>query len=48
MIYDRVGSVKPSDVSFDNVLAPLLEVDRDSYTRGVTLQVQTGVSDKNS
>jgi len=39
VIYDRVGSVKPSDVNFDNILAPLLDVDRDSYTRGVTLQV---------
>ncbi len=48
MIYDRVGTVKPSDVSFDNVLAPLLEVDRDSYTRGVTLQVETADIGRNS
>jgi len=38
-VYDGVGSVKPDDVTFANILKPLLDVDRDSYTRGVALQL---------
>lgn len=39
VVYDSVGSVKPADVNYDNVIAQLLEVQREGYKRGVVIEV---------
>ena len=38
-VYDSIGSVEGSAVSFHTILQPLLDIDRDSFTRGLVLQV---------
>ena len=38
-VYDAVAGVDPSKVTFENTILPLLEVDRDSYGRGIALQL---------
>jgi len=43
-VFDAVGAVKPDAVSFDTVIKPLLNVDRDSYTRGLNLEVASMVA----
>ena len=39
VVYDSVGAVKPADVNYDNVIAQLLEVQREGYKRGVVIEV---------
>ena len=39
LVYDSVGAVDSSKASFATVLKPLLDIDTDSYTRGVTIQL---------
>ena len=39
IVYDSVGAVKPVDVNYDNVIAQLLEVQREGYKRGVVIEV---------
>ena len=47
-VYDQVGSVPKQDISFASVIQPLLDVERDSATRGVALQLPAMVAtDKN-
>ena len=47
-VYDQVGSVPKQDISFARVIQPLLDVERDSSTRGVALQLPAMVAtDKN-
>ena len=47
-VYDQVGSVPKQDISFASVIQPLLDVERDSSTRGVALQLPAMVAtDKN-
>ena len=43
-MYDRVAEVEASKVTFENTLLPLLEVDRDSYGRGIAQQLPAMVA----
>jgi len=43
-VYDAVAGVDPSKVTFENTILPLLEVDRDSYGRGIALQLPAMVA----
>jgi len=43
-IYDKVGAVEKEKVSFSSVVQPLLDCDRESYTRGVALQLPAMVA----
>merc|ERR1719414_1038689 len=39
VVYDGVGAVEADKVSFATVLKPLLDIDAESYTRGVAIQL---------
>ena len=43
-VYDAVGAVDSGKVTFDNVIQPLLDIERDSYTKGVALQLPSMVA----
>jgi len=43
-VYDTVGAVEKEKVSFSSVVQPLLDCDRESYTRGVALQLPSMVA----
>jgi Zn-dependent oligopeptidase len=43
-VYDRVGAVDKGEVSLSTVIVPLLDIERDSYTRGVALQLPSMVA----
>ena len=43
-VYDAVAGVDPCKVTFENTILPLLEVDRDSYGRGIALQLPAMVA----
>jgi len=43
-VYDRVGAVGKGEVSLSTVIVPLLDIERDSYTRGVALQLPSMVA----
>ena len=43
-MYDAVGLVDKEKVTFANVIQPLLDIERESYTRGVALQLPSMVA----
>jgi len=43
-VYDLVGAVEKDKVTFNSVIKPLLDIERDSYTRGVALQLPSMVA----
>ena len=43
-MYDAVGAVDKEKVTFANVIQPLLDIERESYTRGVALQLPSMVA----
>ena len=43
-VYDGVGSIAKEKVTFANVIQPLLDIELESYTRGVALQLPSMVA----
>jgi len=43
-VYDAVGSVGKDAVTFASVIKPLIDIERDSYTKGVRLQLPSMVA----
>jgi len=43
-VYDAVAMVNKEKVTFDNVIKPLLDIERERYTRGVALQLASMVA----